>query len=66
MVTMFTNGQGDRDSIAGRVIPKTEKMVIDASLLNTQHYKEGIKGKVVQYRERSNPHSVHHSVVAIE
>ena len=29
-------------------------MVLDASLLNTQHYKVGIKGKVEQSRERSN------------
>ena len=36
------------------VIPKTLKMVIDASLLNTQHYKVQIKGKVVQSRERSS------------
>ena len=29
-------------------------MVLDASLLNTQHYKERIKGKVEQSRERSS------------
>ena len=29
----------DRGSIPGRVIPKTQKMVLDATLLNTQHYK---------------------------
>ena len=28
-------------------------MVLDASLLNTQHYKVWIKGKVEQFRERS-------------
>ena len=27
---------------------------LDASLLNTQHYKVGIKGKVEQSRERSS------------
>ena len=42
----FANGQGDRGSISGRVIPKTQKMVIDSSLLNTQHYKVCIKDKV--------------------
>ena len=26
--------------------PKTQKMALDASLLNTQHYKVRIKGKV--------------------
>ena len=45
--------QGDLGSIPGRVIPKTQKMVLDASLLNTQHYKVRIKGKVEQSRERS-------------
>ena len=33
-------------SIPGRVIPKTWKMVLDASLLNIQHYMVWIKGKV--------------------
>ena len=32
-------------SILCRVIPKTQKMVLDASLFNTQHYKVQIKGK---------------------
>ncbi len=45
---VFANGPGDRGSISGRVIPKTKKMVLDAALLNTQHYKIRIKGKVVQ------------------
>ena len=30
-------------SIPGRVIPKTQKMVLDASLLNTQHLKSRVK-----------------------
>ena len=42
---MFANGPGDRDSIPGRVIPKTQKMVLNAALLNTQHYKEGSRVK---------------------
>ena len=45
-VRVFANGPGDLGSIPGRVIPKTKKMVLDASLLNTQHYKVWIKGKV--------------------
>ena len=45
---VFANGPGDRGSIPGRVIPKTLKMVLDTSLLNTQHYKVRIKGKVEQ------------------
>ena len=52
-VRVFANGPGDLGSIQGRVIPKTQKMVLDASLLNTQHYKVRIKGKVEQSRERS-------------
>ena len=39
MVRVFANGPGDLGSIPGRVIPKTQKMVLDAILLNTQHYK---------------------------
>ena len=52
-VRVFANGPGDLGSIPGRVIPKTQKMVLNASLLNTQHYKVRIKGKVEQSRERS-------------
>ena len=43
---VFANGPGDLGSTPGRVIPKTLKMVLDTSLLNTQQYKERIKGKV--------------------
>ncbi len=39
MVRVFANAPGDLGSIPGRVIPKTQKMVLDASLLNPQHYK---------------------------
>ena len=39
MVRVFTSGPGDQDSIPGRVISKTQKMVLDASLFNTQYYK---------------------------
>ena len=54
-VRVFANGPGDLGSIPGRVIPKTQKMVLDASLLNTQHYKVLIKGKVEQSREEVVP-----------
>ena len=40
-----TNGLRDQSSIPGRVISKTQNMVFNASLLNTQHYKVHIKGK---------------------
>ena len=43
---VFANGPGDLGSIPGRVIPKTLKIVLDASLLYTQQYKVRIKGKV--------------------
>ena len=43
---VFANGPGDRDSIAGRVIQKTQKIVLDTSLLNIQYYKVSIKGNV--------------------
>ena len=54
MVRVFANGPGDLDSISGRVITKTQKMVLDASLLNTQHYMVRIKGKVEQSKEMSS------------
>ena len=49
---VFANGPGNLGSIPGRVIPKTLKMVLDTSLLNTQQYKVRIKGKLEQSRER--------------
>ena len=39
MVRVFANGPGDLGSIPGRVVAKTQKMVLDAILFNTQHYK---------------------------
>ena len=50
----FTNRSGDLGSILGRIIPKTLKMLLDTSLLNTQQYKVRIKSKVEQSRERSS------------
>ena len=51
---VFANDPGDRGLIPGRVIPKTLKMVLDTSLLNTQQYKVRIKGKVERSWERSS------------
>ena len=51
MSRVFANVLGDRGSIPGRVIPKTQKMVLDAALLSNQHYKVMIKGKLEQSRE---------------
>ena len=52
MVRVLANGPRDLGSVPGRVILKTQKMVLDASLLNTQHYKVGSRVK------RSNPGKV--------
>ena len=52
MSRVFANLPGDRGSIPGGVIPKTLKIVLDTSLLNTQHYKVCIKVKVEQFREK--------------
>ena len=51
---VFENGPGDQGSISGQFIPKTQQMVLDATLCNTQYYKEHIKGKVEQSRERGS------------
>ena len=45
MSRVFANGPGDRGLIPSRVIPQTQKMVLDA-LFNIQYYKVRIKGKV--------------------
>ena len=54
MNRVFANGPGDQSSIPRRVIPKTQKMVLDVALLNTQHYKVRIKGKAEQSKEWSS------------
>ena len=50
MSRVFANGLEDQGSHPGRVIPKTQKKVLSVALLNTQHYKVRIKGKVEQSR----------------
>ena len=52
--TSYIYGPGDLGSIPGRVIPKTLKMELDTTLLNTQHYKVRFKGKVEQSWEWSS------------
>ena len=54
MSRVFANGLGDRGSIPDWVILKTQKMVLDAALLYTQHYKVSMKGKVEQSKEWSS------------
>ena len=51
---MFVNGSEDLGSVQGRVIPKTLKMILDTSLLNTHQYKLRIKGKVEKSKKRSS------------
>ena len=53
MSRVFANGPRDRSSLPSRVIPKTQKMVLNAALLNIQHFKVRIKGEVQQSREWS-------------
>ena len=54
MSRVFANGPGDRGSIPDRIIAKTQKMVLSATLLNAQQYKVRIKGKMEQSREWSS------------
>ena len=54
MGRVFGNGPGDWGSIQGTLKPKFQKMVFDTSLLNTQHYKVRINGKVEQSRKRNS------------
>ena len=37
-----------------QLVPKTQKILLDAALLSTQHYKVGIKDEAEQSRERSS------------
>ena len=54
MSRVFANCLEDRGSIPGRVIPNTQKIELDAALLNTQHYNVRIKGEVDQSWEWSS------------
>ena len=53
MSWVFTNDPGDRGSISRSSHTKDSKNVFDAALLNTQHYKVRIKGKVEPSKKRS-------------
>ena len=52
MVRVFASGPGDQGLIPGWVIPKTQIMILDTSLLNTQYYKVWIKGKSSNPKKR--------------
>ena len=65
MVRVFVNSPGDLGSILGRVIPKTQKVILDATLLNTQHYKVRVKvNGAIQGKEKRPPQCL--DVVAIK
>ena len=68
IVIGLANGPGSRGSIPPRVLRKTKKkkMVLDAALLNTQHYKVRNEGEVEQSREWSSALPLHLSVKAFE
>ena len=66
MVREFANGSGNLGSIPGHVKPKTLKMVLDTTLLNTQQYKERVKGKVEQSMERSSSYWKGSVLVALD
>ena len=49
---VFDNSLGERGSIPGRVIPITQKMILDTSLVKIQYYKVRNNGKLEQSRDR--------------
>ena len=65
MVRALANDPGDLGSIPGQIIPKSKKMVLDTSLLNTPQYKVRIKGSgAIQGKELHLPLRL--SVEAVE
>ena len=66
MSRVFANGLGDRGSVPGRVIPKTQKMVLDTALLSIHPYKVRIKGKMEQSWEWSSALPLLLDVVGVE
>ena len=65
MVRVFASDPGDLGSIPGRVIPKTQKILLDASLLNTSIIRYGSRVKWSNPGKGVAP-SLHIGVVAIE
>ena len=54
MSRMFANGREERVQSQAESYQRLKKMVLDISLLNNQHYKVRIKGKVEQSWEWSS------------
>ena len=70
MSRMFANGPGDRGSIPGRVIRKTPKMALDATLLNIQQYKVRVKwiksgNRVVPTKEANTSSIVFYKLINV-
>ena len=63
---VFVIGPGDWGSISGRVILKTQKLVLDTSLLNAQHYKVRFQEKSGAIQGKEKRTSLHLGVVVIE
>ena len=61
IVKVIANGPKEQGSIPVRVIPKTQKVVLDAFLLNTQHYKLRIKAKKSHPGKEEVPSPTHRS-----
>ena len=59
MVSVFATRLGDRGLILGRVMPKTQKMVLNAYLLDTQHNKLRIKVKWINLGNGVEPSPTH-------
>ena len=64
MVRLFASGSGDLVSIPARVIPKIQKMVLDASLLN--NIRKGSREKWSNLGKGTAPSPTPWCVVAIE
>ena len=54
-LVVCANAPGELDSNPDQVIPKTQKMVLDVTLLNTQDYKARIKVKKSNARKGLEP-----------
>ena len=54
MSRVFANDPVDWGSIPGQAKSKTQKLVLDAAILNIHYYKVKIKSKVEQSREWSS------------
>ena len=64
-IYIYITGPRDQSSIPGRVIPRTQNIVLDSSMLNTKHNKVWIKSKWSNTGKRIAP-SLHLGVVPIE